>query len=449
MSTTTSTLPPLLPSSAGLRRFANYREFRSDPTGFLLARAAEADGIARIGIGPLTVYQITAPELVGDVLLTRHALFGRGQSARDLQMLVGLGLLTAEGEVWRKQRRLLAPPLTKKRVARYAASMVGRTKTFASARSDGEQLDVSGGMTLVTLQIVIDSLFGVEAPAGMEAVGGLLESAADHFERLITGALRFFPRWIPSRSKSRFLRDLKQLDALVYALIDARQRESSGGDDLLGQILEARYEDGSAMTRTQLRDEVITMFLAGHETTALTLSFALHYLATRPELQASLHEEVDSVLGDGVADAERANALVRCRAVFSETLRLCPPAWLLSRLTRESTTLAGHRLPKGSTIFVSPWVMHRNPHIFDRPDEFIPDRWLDGLEAELPRFAYIPFGAGPRICIGNHFAMMEGTVVLATLLQQLRFEAPAAPLKLQPSVTLRPAGPIQIRVHRR
>lgn len=432
-----------IPGPSTWTRWHNFVAFRRRPAEFLLDLAEEHGLFARFGLGPVNALLVAEPALVEQILLTRAGDYGHAQGREDMKQLLGEGLLTSAGQDWKRARKLLSPPLRKKQIDAYATVMVDRTHELLDTWPDGASRNVSDDMMTLALRIVVDTLFGVDTPPEARRVGHLIDSGMHYFEQRIRGVLRFLPRWWPSRYRKQFFADRAALDAIVFGMIEAR-RQSPEGDDLLSRLLQARYEDGSPMSAQELRDQVITMFLAGHETTALALSYALHQVADAPDVQARVHEEVDAVLGARRATADDLGALPYCRAVFNETLRLCPPAWAATRRVVRDTELAGHPLKKGTVVFFSPFVTHRQAQFFEEPRAFRPERWLDGLEQRLPRFAYVPFGGGPRICIGNHFALLEGALVLATLFQRRHYDPPHQPLFFEPSVTLRPAAPIHL-----
>ena len=441
--------PRSVPGPTGVHRLLNFLKYVRSPTGFLEQLVADHGPLLRFGLGPVVPYLITDPALITEVFLTHNAAFGRPPAARDLRMLVGRGLLTIDGDEWKRQRKLVAPPLRKAQIDAYAQAMVTRTEALVHTVRSGEARNITQDTTRLAMHIVVDALFGVDAPPEAERVGELMESAAFYFEKLLFSPLMWLPRWWPSAARRAFLADLKRIDHIVNDLIEARRSDPSEGNDLLFRLLHATYDDGSVMSAQQLRDEVTTIFLAGHETTALTLGFALWELARRPAVQQALHQEVDQVLGGRSATAADVSELRWCRAIFDEALRLYPPVWAGARQALRDVTIGGCQIKKGDRVVISPWVLHRQERFYARPREFDPQRWLDGLAEQLPRHAYIPFGGGPRICVGNHFALMEGVLVLATLAQHLQFGGASETLPLRPTVTLRTAGPVQLAVTRR
>jgi len=298
----------------------------------------------------------------------------------------------------------------------------------------------------VTMAIVVESLFGAELSADTEQVGQAIAELMVAFERFLGLAARFQPpAWVPTRANRRLRIAAGQIDALVLRVIEQRKRDGAQGDDLLSLLIQARDEDGGGMSDRQVRDEAVTLFLAGHETTALALSYALYLLARHPTRQAQLADEVARVLGGRPATFEDLPALSFTENVVLESMRLYPPAWAIARQAVEPVEIGGFQLPRGAEFVMSPFVVHRDPRWFPDPEAFDPDSWRDDFARQLPRFAYFPFGGGPRVCIGNRFAMMEAKLVLAGLIQRFRFETTSdAALALQPSVTLRPRDGVRL-----
>jgi cytochrome P450 len=285
-------------------------------------------------------------------------------------------------------------------------------------------------------------------PNSADQVGHAISDLMEAFGRILGLAARFQPpAWIPTRSNLRFKRSAREIDALILRIIEARKQSASDRDDLLSLLIGARDEDGGGMSDRQVRDEAMTLFLAGHETTALALTYALYLLARHPQRQAQVADEVERVLGGRAGTFEDLPALAFTEAVVLETMRLYPPAWAVAREARDPIEIAGFQFPRGASFVMSPFVVHRDARWFPDPEAFDPDRWRDDLARRLPRFAYFPFGGGPRVCIGNRFAMMEAKLVLAGLVQRFRFEAvPETAVALQPSVTLRPRDGVRLRL---
>jgi cytochrome P450 len=357
---------------------------------------------------------------------------------------LGEGLLVSEGDFWKRQRRLAAPSFKRSEIKSYAETMVRRANEYAESIQQGSKRDIHHDMLGLTLNIVADALLGASAPPAQE-VGEVLEVIMTEYQELGLSWRGMFPDWVPFRSRRRLKRQRQRLEGLIGALIDDKRRHHQNESDLLSRLIEATDEQGERMSDAQLLDETVTVFLAGHETVALTLSYCLDLLARHPEKQQALRSELATVLGGRAPSAESYEKLSYTRAVVNEALRLYPPAWGFGRETIRPITLAGAEVPARVRLIACPWVMHRDERWFEDPLDFRPERWLDGSSDSLPRYAYLPFGAGPRICIGNHFALMEAVLVLAALLA--RHEVTGAspkPPALNPSITLRPKDTIEL-----
>lgn len=405
--------------------------------------------VAYIHMGGMPIYVIHDPELIGEVLLKKQASFHKDSFIELLKEILGEGLLTSENPRWRRQRKLAAPALKRKQIASYAESMSRITSEWAASLQDGETVDLWTSMMEVTLEIVVETLFGVRGMEFAKEVSEAMDEAMEFFATEQNSIWYFIPRQVPSPARKRFSRALKKLDEIIYGLIETR-RSQPPGDDLLYRLIQARHDDGDAMTLRQLRDEAITMFLAGHETTALVGTFALDLLARNPRTARALAKEVEEVLGDRRPTLEDLNKLEYTRAVIQETMRIQPPAWIIGRRAIEDVQIGEWQIPAGAQIIMSQWVMHRSSEHFEDPLQFKPERWLGGeLEASLPRHVYFPFGGGSRICIGNHFAMMEATILLAETVRQVEFELlDHSPMTYDPAITLRPARAVPARVHK-
>lgn len=394
----------------------------------------------------VSTYFFAHPDDIEAVLVTRHRSFTKGMGTRANPELFGNGLLTSEGDFWLRQRRLSQPAFHRTRIAAYADIMAREAARMLDGWRDGQQLDIHREMMQTTLAIATRTLFGVDLGPKMPVVA----AAMDAFIRQNAGlsVWRLFFK-LPTPRRMRFLRGVRQLDEIVYGIIRER-RSSSMGEDLLSDFLRAQDDDGSSMTDQQIRDEVMTMLLAGHETTALALSWAWFLLATHPEEQAKLHDELDRVLAARLPTAADVPQLAFTNRVVRETLRLYPPAWVLSRRAAEDVQIGTYTVPAGSNVIVSPWVTHRDERFFPNPLAFEPERWTPEYEQSLPKFAYFPFGGGPRICIGNQFALMEAAILLAAVAQRYAVTmVPGHAVEPMPSITLRPANGVHVRLHRR
>ncbi|HVP50381.1 MAG TPA: cytochrome P450 [Candidatus Bathyarchaeia archaeon] len=394
----------------------------------------------------LSSYLFTQPDAIESVLVTKYRCFNKGIGVRANSELFGNGLLTSEGDFWLRQRRLSQPAFHRTRIAAYAEIMADEAIRMMARWSDGQELDIHREMMATTLAIATRTLFGVDLGLKMAVVA----AAMDAFIRQNAGlsVWRLFFK-LPTPSRKRFLRGVQELDEIVYGIIRER-RANRMGEDLLSDFLRAQDEDGSSMTDKQLRDEVMTMLLAGHETTALALSWAWYLLAKHPDEQAKLHAELDLVLAGRTPSAGAVPQLPVANKVVRETMRLYPPAWVMSRQAVEDVEVGGYTVPAGSNVIVSQWVTHRDARFFPEPESFRPDRWSPESEQSLPKFAYFPFGGGPRSCIGNNFALLEATVLLAAVAQRYNVSlVPGARVTPLPSITLRPANGVWLKLRSR
>ncbi len=398
--------------------------------------------------GPVPCYIFYDPAAIEDVLLTRADLFIKDASTRLLSEVLGNGLLVSEGAFWRRQRKLSAPPLRRRQIANYADQMVAFACKMRESLADGQTVDLHAVMMQLTLEIVVKTLFDLDFGDGGREVTEAIGTAIDQLQASNRAYYRAMIGEIVPMTRE-FLAARAQLRRSVDALIERRRQQL--GDDLLSRLLAARDDEGQPMAIEQLRDEAVTMFTAGHETTALALTFAFLLLSEHPDVAATLSDELDSVLAGERPTLESIGRLNYTEAVVLETMRLYPPAWAIGREALQDCEIAGYPIPKGAQLYFIQLHNHRDPRWFDDPERFFPGRWLDGLEQRLPRFVYFPFGGGARICIGNHFARMELILTLATLAQTLRFETKVHvdQIELQGRVTLRPKGPVMTTVRTR
>jgi cytochrome P450 len=407
--------------------------FRRFP-GFLRGIAARYGNVVGFSLPWRSYIFINEPALVKDVLVTQQHAFTKSLGTRVLRLLLGEGLLTSEDPLHRRMRRVVQPAFHHERIAEYSRIMERDALEFARGREPGP-FDAHAAMTSLTLRIATETLFGSDESDSATAVADALRLMMNEFPAMLTplGALR---QRLPLRNTRRFWRARRMLDAIIYDLIARRRRDGSERADALSLLLAARDAEGNGdaagIGDEQIRDEIMTLFIAGHETTANLLTWTLYLLAQHADAAEK------AALAAGAADAPY---LVR---VLKETLRLYPPAWIIGRESvREVTLSDGSRIPPKMTVFLAPLLLHRRADYFPDPERFDPDRWVNG---EPPAFAYVPFGGGARRCIGEEFAMREAAIVLAALARRFRFEVvPGAKVGIAPLVTLRPAGPVMLR----
>jgi cytochrome P450 len=439
-----------LPGPRGHWLLGNLTEFRRDMLAFFTRCARDYGDAVVFHLGPKRIVLLSSPSLVEEVLVTGNRHFVKHYILRLLIPLLGNGLLTSEGDFWLRQRRLMQPAFLRDRVASYGPVVIDYTNRVLAEWRDGETRDLHAEMMRLTLGIAAKTLLDVDALDHSGAVARAFEQILADFNRRFTSAYPL-PAWLPTPRNRRTKRAIAQLNKVIQGIIRERRAGGAGRGDLLSILLRARdAEDGQGMTDRQLRNEVMTLFLAGHETTANALAWTWYLLATHPDVEGQLLADLDAALGGRAATAADLPRLGCAERVILEAMRLYPPVYGFGREAREDCTVGGHRLPAGTTVLMSQWVLHRDPRFFDTPDEFRPARWAGGLAQRLPRCAYFPFGAGPRVCIGNTFAMMEATLILAALAPAFRFTlVPGHVVKPWPSVTLRPADGVKAVLHRR
>lgn len=387
------------------------------------------------------------PDAVEAMLVGRHGDFKKDLFTGDLRLLLGTGLLTNEGDAWKAKRKLMAPSFQPREIAAYGETMVACAERTLEGLRDGEPFDAYAAMMRLALDVVARTLLGSEF-ARYDVVEECLHVADRSYRNLWRTWRAFVRRWFPLAEFRHLAEARNRLDEILLDLI--KKKREHPGSDLLSKLIGLEDEAGKGMTDSEIRDEAMTVFLAGHETTALALTYTLHLLATHPAVYTRLVDEIDRELDGRRPHVSDAPKLAYTNAVIKESLRLYPPVWAMARLVARDTELLGVPLPKGTQVIASQWVIQKDARWFDEPLAFRPERWLSTDPKELPRFAYFPFGGGPRVCIGQHFALLEVALILARFAQVVRFErASSAPLELAPVVTLRPKGPVRFVVRHR
>ncbi|MCB0005875.1 MAG: cytochrome P450 [Anaerolineales bacterium] len=440
-------------------RFAGVASQFSESEPEFLRQTALANGpITLFRMFGLSFYHVADPELIREILVTRQKEFPKAK--RDVEILgsfIGNGLVTSGGEFHAKQRKLAQPAFHARRIGGYASTMVDYTSAVMADWHDGQPLDISQAMYELTMYIVAKTLFDADMSqmqAEAEGVG-----QAIHLLQAISNA-DFkspiqWPHWLPTK-RNRLRRQARNtLNSTVGTIINNRRAQAVDGQvadtgDLLSMLMLSQYDDGSFMGDQQLLDEVLTLFVAGHETTSNALSWTWYLLSQHPDVVDKLQAELDGVLGSRQATLADLPQLTYTGQIIKEVLRLYPPAWILNtRTTPVATNLGPYQLPADANIFISPYAMHHLPQYFPEPDAFRPERWTAEFEQSLPRYAYLPFGGGPRVCIGNSFAQMEAQLVLATIGQRFTTSLATEEVKLNPQVTLSPKDGLPVILHAR
>jgi cytochrome P450 len=436
-----------IPAVPGLPLIGNLLAFRRDRLA-LYERAARLGPIARISFGHIPVYITTCSDLAHDVLVEHDASFQKSAGMQFLRPLLGEGLLTAEGEPHRRHRKLLAPAFAPRRLASYGEVMVAETCEQLARWSPGDRIDLAAEMMEMTLAIAGRTLFGVDVRRDASTVARAIEIGMRAVDVAMTSPLQLDDRW-PLPRHLRMRRAVAMLDDVVYRLIrDGRALGTDRGDVLSMLVLARDEDDGSQLADREVRDEVMTLLLAGHETTANTLSWTWYELGRHPEALARLEAEVRGVVGDRPVTTADLPALAWTAAVIDEAIRLHPPAYATGREAVREVELGGHRLPARSIVVVNIRGIHRRADYYPDPLAFRPERMLPDARKARPRHHYLPFGAGPRVCIGAHFAVMEAQLALATMVQQTRLRLLARTVAAEPLITLRPRGGMPAIVQR-
>jgi len=404
-----------------------------------------------VRFGPRRGLLLYHPDTIEEVLVTRNRDFIKSPGVRLLSRLLGNGLLLSEAGIWLRQRRLLQPAFHRQRVAAYGEVMTSLTVRRLADWRDGDVLDAHAEMMALTQAIVAKTLFDADVSDESYAIAQASNVLIEDFGKRLGSLLQLLPDWVPTPANLRTRRAIRRLDEVVYRMIAARRRSEEDRGDLLSILLHAQdADDGSRMTTRQVRDEVMTLFLAGHETTAVALSWTWYLLSQHPEVDARLADELRSVLGDRPPAVVDLPKLTYTEMIVNESMRLYPPAYGIAREAVNPSEVAGYPISPGLIVIMPTWVVHRDRRWFDEPEVFRPERWADGLASRLPRFAYFPFGGGPRQCIGNAFALMETALLLAAIAQRFRLTLePGQRVTPTPYVTLRPEPGLRMSLARR
>jgi cytochrome P450 len=427
------------------------REFNRDTLGFIKNLQRDYGDVVRSRFLYLYAYFLYNPADIETMLTTDAKSYRKARSLRSpfFYRLVGNGLVTSEGDFWRRQRRLAQPAFHRQRISSYGDIMVQYAQRAIANWKDGEERDISREMTRLTLEVVVKTLFNSDVSNDADHVGAILSQIVKPFASQAT------LKWIadnrlPTPGHRRYFNADSEIDRIVYRIIAERRASGSDEGDLLSMLLQAQDEDGSQMSDAQLRDEVMTLFLAGHETTALTLTWSWYLLATNPQAEQKFHAELDEVLRGRAPDVSDLPNLNYTELIAKEAMRLFPPAYAVGREAIEDTEIGGYRVPRKTQMFAFQWVTHRDPRYFERPDEFEPERWESDAIQRMPKYAYFPFGGGPRQCIGNYFAMMEVVLLLATIGQRFRFSlVEGFQMEVLPVLSLRPKNGIKVKLFQR
>ncbi len=428
--------------------------FRKDPANYLLSVAREHGDLAYMRLGPQHAFVVSHPDWIRDILVTHQSNFTKSRMLERAKVLLGDGLLTSEGEFHTSQRRLVQPAFHRDRLLRYSADMVDCAARAGETWSSGAVLDMHREMTRLTLAIVGRTLFSADVSSDADEIGRAMTQIFELFDTLLLP----FSDWIqklPIPPVRRFEKARDKLDQIIYGLIAERRTSGQDTGDLLSMMLLAQDDDANAgnarqMTDKQVRDEALTLLIAGHETTANALTWTWYLLSQNPAAEARMHEELERVLAGQLPTFDDVTRLPYTTGVFAESLRLYPPAWAIGRRAREEYSIDDYTIPAKSILLMSPWVVHRDRRWWPEPDSFRPERWSPEVVDKRPKFAYFPFGGGTRVCIGERFAWAEGVLVLATLAQRWKMRlVPGHPVATQAVITLRPKNGMKMTLESR
>ena len=442
-------LSPVPPGPKGHFLVGSLPEIQRDELDFLMRQVHDHGDIVHLRVVNHPVYILSHPRDIETVLVSKSSNFIKSVFLRESKVLLGDGLLTSESSLWQQQRRLLQPAFHHDHVLSYTRTMLESTARMLATWQDGDERDVHQDMTRLTMEIVAKVLFGEEfssdAEQACEAFGLFFKQYDERF------GLYLIPEWLPTPENLRYGRAIEHLDEIVLSIIRRKRANDNGqSPDVLSILLGAREGNGAGMEERQVRDEMLTLFFTGHETTALALAWTFYLLGLNPEAEQKLQAEVDTFLESRTPTFQDLARLPFLEMVFKESLRLYPPAYGVVRKAVKDCEIGGYPIPKGATLAMFQWVVHRDPRFFDRPEDFVPERWENDFAKTLPRCAYFPFGAGPRLCIGNTFAQAEVPLLLAAIVQKFQLKlVPGHRVATAPSLTLRPLKGIRVTLKKR
>ena len=437
---------PLVPGVPGL---GNTLAFIRDPLAILHDVQRMNERVVHLRVGGRHQYLVLTPEDSKYILQENNRNYGRSPAFQILQIFLGNGLLTSEGDFWRRQRRLAQPAFHRQKLAALANTMISESATWVDElrqHDRSQPVNMSQAFMDVTMRIVCKTLFGSDVSTNLAKLSSSLEALNYLANDRMLSPVRFPMHW-PTPNNVRFRRAGVVVDTFIYGVIDQRKQQTDAQhDDLLDMLRLAEDEEtGETMSDKQLRDECVTLFAAGHETTAVSMAWTTHLLMQNPDVLAQLRQEVQTVLGNERLPApEVFRQLTYTMQVIQESMRLYPPAWIISRMALADDQIGPYVIPQGDTALVSPYLLHRDPVNWPDPERFDPDRFAPGRDKERPSYAYLPFGGGPRLCIGNQFALMEMQILLALLVRKFDLRTVSnKPAETQPLITLRPKKPIR------
>ncbi len=427
-------------------------DYVRNPFEFRERSAREYGDVVHVQNFGMDVYMVTTPEAVERVLVTDSQDYVRSDIVKDhIGAVFGEGLLLSDGDFWKRQRQLIQPAFYRERMPEYTEMMTDRAETMGDSWSHGDTFDVQEEMERLALEILVNALFGTDIER-KRTVMAAVDAFLDKFDPSKLMRTMILPDWLPTPTNRGFQQAIDDLEEIIYGTIQTRRNEEGldRREDLLAMMLTAEDEDGSGMTDETVRDEMMSMLLAGHETTALALTYTWDQLARNPDIERKLHEELEEVLGGRTPTFEDLPDLEYTDKLVTETLRMYPPAHEIRRQPVEDVELGGYHVPEGSLVSCSVWVVQHSKRWYDDPHTYRPERWTEEFEAQLPEYAYFPFGGGPHLCIGQQFSLIEAKLAIATLAQQYRLERVTdEPLELNASITVQPDSDMRMTVQER
>jgi cytochrome P450 len=435
--------PP--PGPRGDLLLGSTLDFKDRPARFIRYVAQAYGDVTRFRVGPVHWYLLAHPEDIQDAMTRRADVFIKPAIARRLwDPFLGDGLLTAEGEAWKRLHTLVRPAFHRTRIHGYGDVMTAYTDRMIDGWTAGSRLDLDEAMVALTLEIVAKTLFDADIADGAETFGRAMDALQRQMVEHIHMPLPV-PRWWPSAGNRRKVEAIDTIEGIVWGVIEARRASGEDRGDLLSMLLLSRDEDGNGLTDKEIRDQAMTLFFAGHETSAHQMTWAWYLLARNPHAAARLQREIDAVTGGSRLTVAHLKQLPYLEWTFLEAMRMQPSVWVFMKETTEDVEVRGYRIPKGSPVVISPWVTHHDARWFPSPETFDPERFSPERARSIPKGAYVPFSGGQRICLGKAFAMMEGQLVLGTMLQRLTPAVPADyELAFTAELSMHPDGPLPI-----
>ncbi|MEO8394310.1 MAG: cytochrome P450 [Chloroflexota bacterium] len=437
------------PGPTGVPLFGNLFQIRKGFFSLVNQSLAQYGDIVHLSVGKSQIYIVNHPDYIHEVLVSQANRFHKTHLLQQVAgSFIGKGLIVVDGDFHRRQRKLMQPAFHTKRIEAYAQIMTQHTQKMLDQWQDGETRDLETEMVQLTAGIVAKTLFDADVADVALRVGASMTSLQSYAIKRFASPVRT-PNWLPTQQNKAKQAAVKELDEILYGIINEHMNSSEDKGDLLSMLLQAKDEDGNPMPVTQVRDEALTLFLAGHETTSNALTWTWYLLSQHPEVEAKLVEEVVSVLGNRAPTLQDLAHLEYTEMVLKEAMRLYPPVWILSREPTEDVMLGDYLIKKSSTVYVSAYITQRDPRFFEEPEKFKPERFAEGA-ASIPDYAYFPFGGGPRICIGNSFAQMASKIIVATIVQHYHMSLePNQKVAPQRLATLRPKFGLKMQLQQR